>query len=142
MRSLQLAGLMLILSACVRSHVPPEDRIFPSGRYSYDARLLLPGAPDSVDFHGALDIHLVTPDSLAGRWEVPGYDAAVREGRFNVVTYEVHARVGAGPDTLTVIHDLDHRGRTGAPACSVRVVRTGYFSRGRCTLHPPYRRRG
>ncbi|HEX5871598.1 MAG TPA: hypothetical protein VFY65_14325, partial [Longimicrobium sp.] len=78
-------------------------------------------------------LHAVTPDSVAGRWEVDGYESALRERRWNVVSYEVHARTGAGADTLTVIHHVQ-RGRADQPECRVSITRTGYHADGSCTL--------
>lgn len=124
----------LLLASCVRSYVPPEERVFPAGRYEYRARVLLPGAADSVDFRGALALDAVTPDSLAGRWEVPGYAPELRENHFNVVSYNVHARIGAGADTLTLVHAIQQSGTPAAPECSVSVTRPGYHAPGRCEL--------
>lgn len=127
------AVALVAASACVKSHVPPEDRIIPTGRYEYRATLLPPGAADSVTFQGILVVDAATPDSLAGRWEVAGYDPALRENRWNVASYEVHARTGAGTDALTVIHHVK-RGRGDAPGCRVSITRTGYLADGTCTL--------
>jgi hypothetical protein len=70
------AAVALAASACVKSHVPPEDRVIPSGRYAYRATLLPPGTADSVVYQGTLVLDAVTPDSVVGRWEVAGYDPA------------------------------------------------------------------
>lgn len=126
-------AVLLVASACVKSHVPPEERVIPAGRYAYRAALLPPGAADSAVYQGTLVLDAVTPDSLSGRWEVAGYDPALREGRWNVASYEVHARTGTGADTLTVIHHIE-RGRGGEPLCRVSITRTGYLADGSCTL--------
>ncbi|HEX2076926.1 MAG TPA: hypothetical protein VHG08_04430 [Longimicrobium sp.] len=131
------AGLALLgsFTACVKSYTPPEDRVFPPGRYEYRAAILPPGASDSVRYTGGLVLYAVTPDSLAGRWEVRGYDLALRENRWNVASYEVHAIVTIGGDTLTLIHSIE-RGRTEAePVCRVSANRPGYHAEGTCTLH-------
>lgn len=133
-RCFAAAVVLLAASACVKSHVPPEDRAIPAGRYEYRATLLPPGTADSATYPGTLVLDAVTPDSVAGRWEVAGYDPAPRENRWNVASYEVHARTGGGADTLTVIHHIK-RGRTAdQPACRVSVTRTGYHADGSCTL--------
>jgi hypothetical protein len=134
MRPLPLVSVLL-LAACVKSYVPDGERVFPPGRYDYHARLLLPGATDSTDYRGVLALGAVTPDSLAGRWEVPGYAPELRENHFNVVSFNVHARLGDGPDSLTVVHALQ-RDDGGRPRCAVRVTRTGYIAQGRCSLNP------
>lgn len=134
MRPFPLTAALLALAACVKSYVPPEERVFPAGRYEYHARLLPPGASDSVDYRGALVLEAVTPDSLAGRWEVPGYAPELRANHFNVVSYNVHARTGSGADTLTVVHAI-RRGRGPAsPRCSASITRPGYLAEGSCTL--------
>lgn len=127
------AAALLAASACVKSHVPPKDRVIPSGRYAYRATLLPPGTVDSVTYTGALALDAVTPDSVLGRWEVPGYDPALRESRWNVASYEVHARIDTGADTLTVIHHIE-RGRADQPDCRVSITRTGHHADGSCTL--------
>lgn len=132
-RCVAAAVALLAASACVKSHVPPEERVIPSGRYQYQAKLLPPGASDSVAYSGTLALDAVTPDSLAGRWEVPGYDPALRESRWNVASYEAHARIGTGADSLTVIHHIK-RGRGDQPGCRVSITRTGYYADGSCTL--------
>jgi hypothetical protein len=128
------AVVLLAASACVKSHVPPDDRVIPSGRYAYQATLLPPGASDSVTYQGTLVLDAVTPDSVAGRWEVPGYDADLRENRWNVASYEVHARIGAGADSLTVIHHVERSRAADRPGCRVSITRTGYHADGSCTL--------
>lgn len=127
------AVALLAASACVKSHVPPEDRVIPSGRYAYRATLLPPGSADSVVYQGTLVLDAVTPDSVAGGWEVAGYDADLRENRWNVASYEVHARTGTGPDSLTVIHHIE-RGGADEPVCRVSITRTGYHADGSCAL--------
>ncbi len=126
--------VLLALAARVKSYVPPGERVFPAGRYAYHARLLPPGARDSIDYRGTLVLAAVTPDSLVGRWEVPGYAPELRENHFNVVSFNVHARVGTGPDSLTAIHAIQRNPDAGAPRCSVSVTRTGYIAEGRCSL--------
>ncbi len=128
--------MILAMAACVKSYVPPEERVFPAGRYAYHARLLPPGAQDSIDYRGALVLESVTPDSLVGRWEVPGYAPELRENHFNVVSYNVHARIGTGPDSLTAVHAVQRDPAVGAPRCSVSITRTGYIAEGRCSLTP------
>lgn len=130
------AGLALLgaFAACVKSYVPPEDRVFPPGRYEYRAAVLLPGAADSVRYAGALVLDAVTPDSFAGRWEVPGYDHTLRENRWNVASYEVHAVVTPRGDTLTLIHSIERGRVVNEPACRVSVTRPGYHAQGTCTL--------
>ena len=125
---------LLAASACVKSHVPPEDRVIPSGRYAYRATLLPPGASDSVTYQGTLVLDAVTPDSVAGRWEVPGYDADLRENRWNVASYEVHAGIGGGADSLLVIHHVKRSRAADQPGCRVSITRTGYHADGTCTL--------
>lgn len=132
-RCITAAVALLAASACVESHVPPEDRVIPSGRYAYRATLLPPGSADSVVYQGALVLGAVSPDSVAGRWEVAGYDADLRETRWNVASYEVHARTGTGAESPIVIHHIK-RGGTDAPACRVSITRTGYHADGSCTL--------
>jgi hypothetical protein len=135
-RPLPLITTALALGACVKSYVPPGERVFPAGRYAYHARLLPPGAQDSVDYRGALILEAVAPDSLVGRWEVPGYAPELRENHFNAVSYNVHARIGSGPDSLTAIHAIQRNPEAGPPRCSVSVTRTGYIAEGRCSLMP------
>jgi hypothetical protein len=125
---------LLAASGCVKSHVPPEDRVIPSGRYAYRATLLPPGASDSVTWQGTLVLDAVTPDSVAGRWEVPGYEPALRENRWNVASYEVHARIGATADSLIVIHHVERSHAADQPGCRVSITRTGYHADGSCTL--------
>ncbi len=69
---------------------------------------------------GTLILEAVTPDSLAGRGEVPGYAPEPRANHFNVVSYNVHARIGAGPDSLIALHTLQRDPAGGAPRCSLR----------------------
>lgn len=128
------AAALLAASACVKSHVPPEDRVIPSGRYAYRATLLPPGASDSVAYQGTLVLDDVTPDSVAGRWEVRGYDADLRESRWNVASYEVHAGIGAGADSLIVIHHVNRSRAADRPGCRVSITRTRYHADGSCTL--------
>lgn len=130
------AGLALLgaFAACVKSYVPPEDRVFPPGRYEYRATVLPPGATDSVRYAGALVLDAVTPDSLAGRWEVQGYEPALRENRWNVASYEVHAIATSGADTLTLIHSIKRGPAENEPACRVSATRPGYHAEGTCTL--------
>jgi hypothetical protein len=118
--TLPLITTILSLAACVKSYVPPGERVFPAGRYVYHARLLPPGARDSADYRGTLVLEAVTPDSLGGRWEVPGYAPELRANHFNVVAYNVHARIGAGPDSLIALHTLQRDPAGGAPRCSLR----------------------
>ena len=127
---------LLATSACVKSYKAPEDRVFSPGRYEYSATLPLPGATSGREFRGTLVLDAVTPDSLAGRWEVTGYDPAFVENRWNVASYDLQARLVSGADTLTLVHDVE-RGRTpDAPECRVSVTRAGYHEDGTCTLRP------
>ncbi|HEX6371073.1 MAG TPA: hypothetical protein VF006_19300 [Longimicrobium sp.] len=128
------AVALLAASACVKSHVPREDRVIPAGRYAYTATLKLPDVADSVALRGTLVLDAVTPDSVAGRWEVSGYDPELRENRWNVASYEVHARTGAGADSLTVIHHVKRGRAADQPDCRVSITRTGYHADGTCTL--------
>jgi hypothetical protein len=65
---------------------------------------------------------------------VDGYDADLRENRWNVASYEVHARIGQGADSLTVIHHIK-RGRVAdQPECRVSITRLDYHADGLCTL--------
>jgi hypothetical protein len=73
------AVALLAASACVKSHVPPEERVIPSGRYAYRATLLPPGTADSVVHEGTLVFDTVTPDSVSGRWEVGVRSRPARE---------------------------------------------------------------
>ena len=108
--------------------------MIPAGRYEYHATLLPPGTADFVAYTGVLVLDAVTPDSVAGGWEVAGYDADLRENRWNVASYEVHARTGEGADSLIVIHHIK-RGRVdGQPECRVSITRTDYHADGLCTL--------
>ena len=133
-RTMIAAAALLGAAACVKSYVPPEERVFAPGRYAYRATLLPPGATDSVTYEGALVLSAVTADSLAGRWEVPAYDPLLRANRWNVASYAVHARTGAGADTLTVIHSIERGRRAQEPECRVSITRTGYLADGVCTL--------
>lgn len=135
LRTLSASAVFATAAACVKSYVPPEERVIAAGRYEYQATLLPPGAADSVTYRGALVVTAATADSLAGRWEVPGYDPPLRENHWNVASYNVHARTGTGADTLTIIHSIE-RGR-GDPACRVSINRTGYRAEGTCTLRLP-----
>lgn len=134
-RLILAAAALVAASGCVKSHVPPEERAIPAGVYDYRATLLPPGATDSVTYQGTLVIAAATPDSLSARWEVAGYDPAPRQNRWNVVSYELHARTGTGADTLTVIHHVK-RGDGDVPGCRVSITRTGYHADGTCTLRP------
>jgi hypothetical protein len=125
---------LLAASGCVKSHVPPEDRVIPAGRYEYHATLLPPGTAEFEAYTGTLVLDAVTPDSIDGRWEVTGYDADLRENRWNVASYEVHARIGEGADSLTVIHHIKRGRADGQPECRVSVTRTEYHADGLCTL--------
>lgn len=133
-RCFAAAVALLAASACVKSHVPPEDRVIGTGRYEYAAALRLPG-DTAIDLAGGtLVVDASTPDSLSGRWEVAGYDPALRENRWNVASYEVHASVVRGADTVTVIHHIKRGRDPRRPECRVSVTRTGYHESGGCTL--------
>ncbi|WP_420129092.1 hypothetical protein [Longimicrobium sp.] len=128
------AALLLAASACVKSHVPPEERPIGTGRYEYAAALRLPGDMAIDLAGGTLVVNASTPDSLAGRWEVTGYDPELRENRWNVASYEVQARVVWGADTVAVIHHIKRSRDPRRPECRVSVTRTGYHESGGCTL--------
>ena len=83
---------------------------------------------------GTLVVNASTPDSFSGRWEVAGYDSALLENRWNVASYEVHARIARGADTVTVIHHIKRGRNAQRPECRVSVTRTGYHETGGCTL--------
>jgi hypothetical protein len=133
-RCFATAFALLAASACVKSHVPPEERVIGSGRYEYAAALRLPG-DTAIDLAGGtLVVNASTPDSLSGRWEVAGYDSALGENRWNVASYEVHARIARGADTVTAIHHIKRGRDARRPDCRVSVTRTGYHESGGCTL--------
>lgn len=132
-RYLHLPLATLLACAAARcGPTPPDERTFPAADYSYRARVLLPGARDSVDHAGTLHLSAVTPDSLVGRWEVPGYLAALGGNYFNVVSYHVTARTGTSPDTVVLVHDLRRDG--DGVRCRVAATRLGYLAEGRCSL--------
>ena len=87
---------------------------------------------DSVDHAGTLHLSAVTPDSLVGRWEVPGYLPTLGDNYFNVVSYHVVARTGTPPDTVVLVHDLRRDG--DGVRCRAAATRLGYLTEGRCSL--------
>jgi len=129
-----LIGLALVAAGPRCGPVPPEERLFPPGRYAYQARYLPPGASDSITRTGFLVLTGVTPDSLVGRWEVDGYDGRLVEAYHNVVSYYVLARAANGADSVLVGHYI--RGKGDAPLldCRASVTRPGYLEKGSCTL--------
>ena len=79
-RALGGALLALVLVGGCGDESGPSDQIPAVGRYryAYDGRN---PALDSIHFRGTLVLDFVSEDSMAGTWDVPGYNPAVLEGR-------------------------------------------------------------
>ena len=132
------APTALLAAALLRgcAPTPAAERTFPPGRWTYEARWRPPGAAAPVRRAGALVLDAVTPDSLVGRWEVPGYLPGFPHNDFTVVSYFVTAHAVEGGDTLVVSHYLRRDPRTGAVSCRLTVAtRTeGYRDEGSCEV--------
>jgi hypothetical protein len=129
-----LFGLAFLAFAFRCGPVPPAERVFPPGRYAYQARYLPPGAADSVTRSGFLVLTQVTPDSLAGHWEVAGYDGKLVEAYHNVVSYYLITRAENGADSVLVGHYIRGNGGNPTLGCRASVTRPGYLKEGWCTL--------
>ena len=131
-----LAAIALGRGACAPT--PAAERVFPAGRYAYEASWRPPGATALVRRAGTLVLDAVTADSLVGRWEVAGYLPEFPHNDFTVVSYFVTAHAVEGSDTLVVSHYLRRDARTGAVDCRLGVAtRTGgYRDEGTCTVVP------
>ena len=136
MRSIALPLLLAALARVSCAPTPTAERVFPAGRYAYEASWRPPGASAPVRRAGTLVLDAVTPDSLVGRWEVPGYLPAFPHNDFTVVSYYVTAHAEAGGDTLVVSHYLRRDARTGSVGCRLSVAtRTeGYGEDGSCAV--------
>jgi hypothetical protein len=129
-----LFGLALIALATRCGPVPPDERVFPAGRYAYEARYLPPESADSVTRTGVLVLSEVTPDSLVGHWEVEGYDEKFVEAYHNVVSFYLISHAENGADSVLVTHYIRGDGDEPALGCRVAVTRPGYLEDGRCSL--------
>lgn len=129
-----LLGLALLALVPRCGPVPPEERVFPPGRYAYQARHLLPGATDSVTRSGVLVLAEVTPDSLVGHWEVAGYARKLVEAKHNVVSYYLLNWTEGGADSVLVSHYVRGKGDDPMLECRTSVSRPDYREEGWCTL--------
>lgn len=129
------APLLIATAAAVsplRCGPPPRDeRPLATGRYAYEAVVLLPGRRDSTRLAGELSVDAATPDSLTGRVAVPGLAASWREARFDVVGYRVVVPM-AGDSATALVHSIRRDG--DAARCHVSASAPGAFVEGRCTL--------
>jgi hypothetical protein len=94
---------LVLLAACGDSD-GPSDQLPQVGRYTYtyDGR----GSDlDSIHFDGTLVLTLVSPDSMAGRWEVPGYNPPVLHG-FRRPTSDSWFLMASSTDEGVASHDV------------------------------------
>jgi hypothetical protein len=94
--------LSLILTGC--SDSGPSDQLPQVGRYTYTFDGLNPSL-DSIHFDGTLVLTLVSPDSMAGRWEVPGYNPPVLHG-FRWPTSDSWFLMASSTDEGVASHDV------------------------------------
>jgi hypothetical protein len=132
MRPLTALALLALVPRC--GPVPPEERVFPPGRYAYQARHLLPEATDSVTRSGFLVLAEVAPDSLVGQWEVEGYSRKFVEAYHNVVSYYLLNWAESGADSVLVSHYVRGNGDQPTLDCRTSVTRPDYRKEGWCTL--------
>jgi hypothetical protein len=71
-------GLLLIGAGCSDSS-EPSDQLPQVGRYHYTFDGLNTDL-DPIHFQGTLVLDFVSEDSMAGTWDVPGYNPAVLQG--------------------------------------------------------------
>ena len=128
---LALGGVLLALAGCGDSSGPSNE--LPSvGRYAYtynglDDRL------DPISFAGALVITFISPDSLAGHWEVPGYNAILFDGLRLSDYWFVMA---TAPEEGVVSHEISPGDETLPVECGM-TYNTGSGTRtiaGECSL--------
>jgi hypothetical protein len=80
----------LVLLACGGDANGPES-VPALGSYSYQATLYV-RTPAPVNFSGTLTLTYASADSIAGVWDVPGYQPAGRFGRRMDDQWELDAR--------------------------------------------------
>lgn len=97
-----LAAVLTILPGCGSGSGPDDD---PPPLGSYHVVVTIPG--ESVE--GAMVLTYAAADSLAGQWELPEYDPAMRLGFFNVDAWVVAAQrtTFAGLITLRLERSAD-----------------------------------
>ncbi len=132
MKALFSLAILAFVPRC--GPVPPAERVFPPGRYAYQARQLMPGATDSVTRRGFLVLTEVGPESLAGHWEVAGYSRKLVEANYNVVSYYLLSWAESGADSVFVSHYVKGKGDQRTLDCQTSVTRPGYLQKGWCTL--------
>jgi len=86
-----LLWLALALLGCGGDANGP-DAVPALGGYSYQATLYIRANPTPVTYDGTLTLTYASPDSIAGTWDVPGYQPAGRFGRRIDDTWELDAR--------------------------------------------------
>ena len=75
---LALSGVLLALAGC--GDEGPSDTLPQVGRYAYTFQGFNTSI-EPIQFAGALVLTFVSEDSMAGRWEVPGYNPNLFDGR-------------------------------------------------------------
>ncbi|MBI4409124.1 MAG: hypothetical protein HY561_05420 [Gemmatimonadetes bacterium] len=90
----------LIALACSEDGLAPGDRAPAAGNYVFYGELQRPDAIQRDTLSGVLVITRATPDSLAGSWQVTGYDAGTARGFWNVDAYVLPARFTATAGTV------------------------------------------
>ena len=135
MTALFLMGATLAACGDGSEGLAPELRTPATGVYQYDAIVQV---DDSLadTLAGVLDISFAHPDSIVGRWNVPGFVPATERGLWNVNAYVIPATPTQHGGTLN--HRIWRRSDGSGLLCTSsyqRVEPTDTFSaNGSCSL--------
>lgn len=129
MQRLTLSYLLITLAACSSDSTGPEESRAPEpGRYAYEAKIPMPAGHLDYKFSGELVITRATGHSIAGYWEVTGFQEEFDTGFCDDAACVIYAK---SVSWETFPHRISWSG--GKTDCTLRV--TGIDLNGRVQTH-------